>query len=278
MCRLYGFRASEATKVECTLIHAQNALLIQSRGDLRGVSHADGWGIACYADAGLEVERQHTAAHADALFSATAERIYAQTVVAHIRRATVGKASLFNTHPFQYGIWVFAHNGTLPPFDELRGELVTETHPLLQQHRHGTTDSEQAFYWLLTRMAKTGIDLAAPVDDVDTMVSVFARSVAELAERCEKRRPEREAKLNFLMTDGRMLVASCWGNTLHWVKREGVHDCEICGISHVLHRPRQDYRAVVIASEPISNEAWEPLRQGQVVAVSGNLDCGIHSI
>ena len=27
MCRLYGFRANEETKVECTLVHAQNALL-----------------------------------------------------------------------------------------------------------------------------------------------------------------------------------------------------------------------------------------------------------
>ena len=37
MCRLYGFRANEPTKVECTLVHAQNALIVQSREDLAGL-------------------------------------------------------------------------------------------------------------------------------------------------------------------------------------------------------------------------------------------------
>ena len=79
-------------------------------------------------------------------------------------------------------------------------------------------------------MAKAGVSLEAPVshhdDDVDRMVSLLARSVGELAERCDV-----DAKLNFLLTNGRMLLASRWGNTLHWVAREGVHDCEICGHS-----------------------------------------------
>lgn len=35
MCRLYGFLANERTKVECSLVHAQNALLHQSRADIR---------------------------------------------------------------------------------------------------------------------------------------------------------------------------------------------------------------------------------------------------
>lgn len=34
MCRLYGFRANEATKVECALVLAQNSLLAQSRADM----------------------------------------------------------------------------------------------------------------------------------------------------------------------------------------------------------------------------------------------------
>ncbi len=48
MCRIYGFRSNEPTKVECTLVHAQNALLAQSRSDHVGKSHPHGWGIGLY--------------------------------------------------------------------------------------------------------------------------------------------------------------------------------------------------------------------------------------
>ena len=278
MCRLYGFHASEATKVECSLVHAQNALLIQSRSDLRGVAHADGWGIACYSGEALEVERCDTAAHADLHFSVTAERVFAETVIAHVRRATVGTPSITNTHPFRHGHWVFAHNGTVTGFESLRPELERETDPHLQTERRGTTDSEQAFYWLLSRMAQSGIDIASRSTDIRTLVPLLASSVSELARRCEQRQPDKEAKLNFLLTDGRTLLATRWGNTLHWVRRDGIHDCEICGIAHVRHEPTREYHAVIVASEPISREAWEPIEQGHILAVGSDLESRVHSI
>ena len=67
MCRLYGFRASEATKVECSLIHAQNALLLQSRSDMMGREHADGWGLASYRNSEISLEHRDTAAFEDVL-------------------------------------------------------------------------------------------------------------------------------------------------------------------------------------------------------------------
>lgn len=276
MCRLYGFHANEATKVECTLVHAQNALLIQSRGDLRGVAHADGWGIACYSAQTLDVQRCATAAHADLQFSAAAERIFAETVVAHVRRATVGVPSVSNTHPFRYGRWVFAHNGTITGFDELRERLAHETKPFLQACRLGTTDSEQAFYWLLSRMVDAGVDLSEWEATVDRIVDVVGEAVRELAARCDH--AEKEPKLNFLLTDGRCLVASRWGNTLYWVSRDGVHDCEICGIPHVHHQPQRAYRAVVVASEPISHEAWQPLANRGLLAVGPALAVRTYSL
>src|SRR5919108_629070 len=46
MCRLYALRANEPTRVECSLVRAQNALMAQSRGDREGLIHGDGWGVA----------------------------------------------------------------------------------------------------------------------------------------------------------------------------------------------------------------------------------------
>ena len=271
MCRLYGFRANEPTKVECTLVHAQNALLIQSRSDLRGISHADGWGIAFYANGLPQVERSHTAAYSDLHFSATAERVSATTVVAHVRNASVGGLSHANTHPFQYGPWVFAHNGRITAFESIRSAMENETDPMLLEHRIGSTDSEQAFFWLLTRMAKAGIEPESKCARLDTLMDVVGGAVKRLAHWCDEEKAEKPAKLNFLITDGRVLVVSRWNNTLWWVLRQGIHDCEVCGIPHIHHDRQADYRAAVLASEPISHETWQELPDQHVLAVEESI-------
>lgn len=114
MCRLYGFRANEPTKVECTLVYAQNALMVQSREDLAGHGHAHGWGVATYEDRRPHVERHAWAACHGEHFRRSAARIFSRQVLAHVRRATVGTPKIENTHPFVDGPWTFIHNGTVP--------------------------------------------------------------------------------------------------------------------------------------------------------------------
>ena len=124
MCRLYGFLANEPTKVECTLVHAQNALLHQSREDLGGRTHSDGWGISCYPDGMPQCERRASAAHEDLWFSTTAERTYSHAVIAHVRRATVGGARVENTHPFTHGLLDFCPQRDIGKFRSLGALLA----------------------------------------------------------------------------------------------------------------------------------------------------------
>jgi glutamine amidotransferase len=275
MCRLYGFRANEPTKVECSLVYAQNALLAQSIADLRGEAHPDGWGISCYQDHTPTTERRDTAAHEDERFSLAAERAFAETIIAHVRKATVGGHSISNTHPFIYGVWTFAHNGTLRGFSELADDLRRETDEDLARLRHGDTDSEAVFLWLLTRIREADGGADHPQPDVQTLVGVVAESLTELDGRSRRADTERPSRLNFLLTDGRALVGSCLRNSLHWVERHGIHDCEICGIPHVHHDEHKDYRAVVLASEPISQEDWQAVPDGCILAVDESMSVSI---
>lgn len=277
MCRLYGFLANESTKVECTLVHAQNALLRQSRADLRGTSHSDGWGISCYPDGAPLCERRATAAHEDLWFSTTAERIYSHAVIAHVRRATVGGARLENTHPFLHGCWTFAHNGTLSGFERLEPQLLAETDAALLPFRRGTTDSEQIFYWLLTKLIRAGFSLERPAADYEQVASIVADGIFALATRCDDLEVD-PPQLNLLLTDGRGLIASRWNHTLYWVERDGVHDCEICGIPHIEHDPQTRYRAVVVASEPISNEAWREVPEHAVLTINRDIESQLNPI
>ena len=278
MCRLYGFRANEPTKVECSLIHAQNALLLQSRSDMMGREHADGWGLASYSDGDLEVEHRDTAAFEGIQFGVAVERIYAKTVIAHVRRATVGGASAVNTHPFRYGRWTFAHNGTVSGFDRLKDQMARETSSRLQAFRRGTTDSEQSFLWILTRMESDGLDPDSDSTDAAALASVVGSAVRTLHDRSENLRPQEPPRLNFLLTNGRVMVASRWNHTLYRLERDGVHDCEICGIPHVEHETKRRYRAVVIASEPITHEAWQEVDDGTVVSIDEDMAVAAHPI
>lgn len=278
MCRLYGFRAVEPTKVECTLVHAQNALLIQSRTDLRGKAHADGWGVAFYEDGLPTIERRETPAYQDVHFSVAAERVYARTVIAHVRRATVGGPSLVNTHPFSHGCWLFTHNGTVRGFDAIRDQLQRQTDDCLLAEGRGTTDSETVFYWLLSRFREVGLDPSRPCSDLPRLVELIQEGTRELDAMSRGTGAQKPPRLNFMLTDGTVLVASRWNQTLHWVHRDGIHDCEICGIPHVHHQPGADYRAVVVASEPISDEQWEEVPNRSMVAVDGDVGVELHPI
>jgi glutamine amidotransferase len=278
MCRHYLFRANAPTKVECSLIRAQNALLSQSRADRRGVAHPDGWGVAVYQGDCPTLERRAAAAYEDLHFNTTAERVYSETVLAHVRKATIGEPSLANTHPFAHGCWVFSHNGTVTGFRHVQKQLIHETAPELREFRQGTTDSEQVFYWLLTRMIEAGLSPEERCTDPARLAAVVSDSLVKLASLCAETSPAEPPRLNILLTDGESAVATRWNNTLWYVCREGTHDCEICGIPHVHERPADEYLAVLIASEPVSDEDWRELPDRSLILVDARLRPEIRSL
>lgn len=258
MCRLYGFMANEPTKVECSLVHAQNALMEQSRGDREGLAHGHGWGVAEHPDGVPFVEKQIWAAYHGEHFKKTAARIYAKSVIAHVRRATVGPPSIENTHPFVHGVWLFAHNGTVPNFDQVRERLLAELDPLHKSEIRGSTDSEHVFRLLMTLWQH---------EPERPLMETLKTGLQQVAAWCGEIDPDREISLNVLWTNGREMVGSRLNRTLWYLERDGIVSCEICGQPHVHHDPKQHYCAVEIASEPITSENWLQVPNGTAFSV-----------
>jgi glutamine amidotransferase len=259
MCRLYGFRATEPTKVECPLVHAQNALMSQSRRDLAGLRHGHGWGVATYEDHVPQVTRQAWAAYHCEHFRRIAAGTYANTVLAHVRRATVGPACMENTHPFSHERWAFAHNGTVPGFDRVRPRLKEMMGAGHGDAIAGSTDSEHVFRLLLSLRER---------DPDRPLLEVLRQGLSRVLDICREVAPTKTVSLNVLWTDGRQLAGSRLGRTLWFVERDGLHDCEICGVPHVRHDPQAPYRAVEVASEPITHERWREIPNGSVFEVT----------
>ena len=261
MCRLYAFKANEPTRVECSLVHAQNALIAQSAGDREGLVHGHGWGVADYPDGVPLIEKQVWAAFHGEHFAKKASRVYAHTVVAHVRRATVGDPSFENTHPFHFGRWIFAHNGTVPNFLKVRDRLIPELDPLLRNDIKGTTDSEHIFYYLLSLHMR---------DPETSMLDIAVRGLRKIIAWSTEIDPSRKIGLNIILTDGNRLVGSRFNRTLWHLRRDAVFDCPICGKPHVHHEFGTDYRAVEFASEPLTDENWQEMTDGEAFSVDRN--------
>jgi glutamine amidotransferase len=254
-------RANEPTRVECSLVHAQNALMQQSQGDAEGLVHSHGWGVADYRDTVPMIEKQTWAAWHGEHFRKTAARVYARTVVAHVRQATVGAITMENTHPFSNGRWIFAHNGSIQDFPQVRDRMIEHIDPALRNDIRGETDSEHIFYFLLT------LHLRHPERP---LMETVGRGLRRIIQWSEATGPAEPAGLNIVLTDGDQLVGSRYNRTLWHLVRDEVTVCGICGKKHVQHEPGQDYHAVEIASEPISGENWQPFANGVVYSVDAN--------
>lgn len=259
MCRLYGFRASHPTRMECELLEAQNALILQSRLDETGEGNPDGWGIGLVtADGALTCARQAQPAYESEAFRLDALLAAGVTGLAHVRNATVGLPSPVNTHPFRAGDSMLAHNGDVGAFDQVRPHLLAAMGDADRLAIAGETDSEHVFHLLLSRHAEAptralGEVLRATAQDIETWVRDADRK-AELA-------------LNLLWTVGPALAGTRYDVSLYYTERQVPYDCPMCGECHAEVPQGQPYRAVVVASEPITDERWQEIPDRSVFSI-----------
>src|SRR5215471_12176611 len=267
MCRLFGFRSVINSQVHRSLLAAENALGTQSN------QHPDGWGVAFYVDGAPHVTRNPITAMGDQLFHRLSGVVSSQTVVAHVRKATRGDKTVLNCHPFQYGRWVFAHNGDVPDFDRHRAALVNEVAPELRRFILGETDSEVIFFILLTELLAGG-PLSAP-RTAGELARALRAMTATVRSRCDT--PAAPASLTVLVTNGETLVAGQGGKELYLsTHKTRCSDRGVCkSLSPECEAPTISGRVnhCIISSEPLQGEnVWAPLENGDIVGV----DVGMH--
>ena len=263
MCRLYGFHSSAPRKVECELIDSQNSLIAQSERDEFGHSNPDGWGLVTFYNGEPHADRQVEPAYQSERFRWAAARAYSKTVLAHVRKATVGTVGPENTHPFVGGKYALVHNGTIGAFSSIKERFLAEIPEEEAARIRGTTDSEHFFHLLVARHKTNGASMADTLRECCEMVSGWVRSA----------HPTAEFSLNVVWTDGKTMVGSRLGRSLWFTRRDEAHVCEICGTNHTRVGADQPYHAVVLASERITHgEKWEGIEEGSIFEVQEDCD------
>ncbi len=258
MCRLFGFRSDIPARVHHSLLTEKNSLRAQS------LEHQDGWGIAYY-DAGEMPEVAHGlgAAHSDPEFERVSGLLSSHAVLAHVRRASVGRVHLDNAHPFLHGPWAFAHNGTITDFSQHQRPLEAEIDPIFRSQLRGETDSERCFYIFMTRLralspAPRGLD----AESLAAALAQTMRVVAHLTDRADL-----QSSLNFIATDGRLMAATRRHRTLFISDRRRGHPLRSQSVADGARLEQ-----LVIASEELTGEDhWHPVPEEWIVAIDGEM-------
>jgi predicted glutamine amidotransferase len=241
MCQLLGMNANVPTDVMFSFEGLAR----------RAVEHKDGFGIAFFEDRGLRTLVDHHSARESPVAELVRRYpIKSDNVIAHIRKATQGRVALENTHPFVRELWgrywVAAHNGDLKDFQP---RLHAAFRPV------GDTDSERAFCWLMQELAKSH----AAVPTIDELTLTLRELLPQ---------PAAHGTFNLLLSNGQALWAYC-STRLTFVERAHPFGAATLADDDVTvdfgaHTTADD-RVAVVATEPMTcNEAWTPMRPGEL--------------
>ena len=246
MCQLLGMNCATPTDVTFSFRGFSQRAGITS-------DHCDGFGIAFFEDKAcrLFVDNQ------SAVDSPIAELvrnypIKSRNVIAHIRKATQGKITLENSHPFSRELWgrqwIFAHNGDLHNFNPA---LSGRFSPI------GNTDSERAFCFLLDQLV---MKFGYHEPKLDQVFDVLADVVPKIAEH---------GTFNFCLSNGQALFSYAI-TKLHWLVREypfqpaQLIDLDVEVDFSQVTTP--DDRVAVITTEPLTqNETWTAFSPGEMI-------------
>ncbi len=264
MCRLFGFRSLIPSQVHSSLLEADNALGVQSE------RHPDGWGVAHYIDGAPHITRSVSTAVNDNLFHRVSGVVSSETVLAHVRKATQGQLSVLNTHPFQHGRWVFAHNGDIPKFEEVRDTLLHEVPVRLRRFVLGDTDSEVLFFLFLAQLEKYG-PLGRNLG-MDEVVAALKDTVTIARKVCDGREGLDDSLLTFMVTNGVTLAATQGGKELYWsTYKTRCSDRDTCpSLSPECEAPTESgfVNHLILSSEPLGGEnIWLELPKDHVIGV-----------
>jgi predicted glutamine amidotransferase len=245
MCQLLGMNCNVPTDIIFSFTG------FATRGGRTG-DHNDGWGIAFFEGKGV----RHFVDYEAAIASPIAELIKrcpikSKNVIAHIRKATQGRVSLENCHPFIRELWgrywVFAHNGDLKNF---MPSIDGPFRPV------GTTDSELAFCHILQQLQQRYGDQAPELPVLRAALQDITGQIAA------------HGTFNMMLSDGTALFAHC-STSLHYIVRQypfaaarlSDEDMTV-DFSHVT-TPHD--RVAIIVTEPLTaNETWTPFAAGEL--------------
>ena len=271
MCRLFAFHSIITSQVHSSLVEADNTLHDLSQ------QHPDGWGVGYYVEGTPHLIRSTNCAMEDQLFLKVSGVVSSNTVLAHIRKATQGNQTILNSHPFQYGKWIFAHNGNIKNFQDKREELLKLVDLELKRYILGTTDSELIFYVILTHIKEYHSlkDHHIPLEQMKLYIDKALRKITAITGLPTHRNDPTptENYFSFILTNGTKMIAVNGGQDLFYCTYKTAcperDHCPYYG-DNCEAPPAEDglVNHLILSSEKLSGvNVWKKIEAGEMVGV-----------
>ena len=246
MCQLLGMNCARPTDITFSFRGFSQRAGITS-------DHSDGFGIAFFEDKACRLFVDNQSAVESPIADLVRNYpIKSRNVIAHIRKATQGKITLENSHPFLRELWgrhwIFAHNGDLHGFQpNLTGRFA----PI------GNTDSERAFCYLLDQFVENFGYNEPSLEDIFALLTQLAPQLAE------------HGTFNFCLSNGQALFSYAT-TKLHWLVREypfqPAHLIDLDVEVDFSQVTTAEDRVAVITTEPLThNETWTAYQAGEMI-------------
>jgi glutamine amidotransferase len=279
MGALVAILQSDPNLLRCQLVRLGNHVSLEV-----GDAPPDAYGFGYYASGGdVLLGKRPTGAPALLPLPELVGRVDSEALLVHARRARIGVAKDENTQPFRYRRWLFAHDGTIEGWAEVRPKLLAALPDFLRRNVLGDTDSEHCFMWFLKLLRDEN-----QLDDLDLDPQAAGRALARTVRQIEAWSRDvgvqKPSRLCFVATNGRTLVATRRGGPLHYALLEGIVPCEVDGIeiatpeSDPRVRPHRRVKAVVFASRLTQPNGFIEVPDGSVVSVSRSLQVSVSSM
>ncbi|MFT3770460.1 MAG: class II glutamine amidotransferase [Minicystis sp.] len=200
MARLVGFIGNRPDLGARVIELEGHALDVRRRA---GVT--PGWGVGFYQAGEILLKRRPIDDRDNVRPADITRDVRADTLVAHVRLATVGAPRTENTHPFRYRQWLFANTGTVEAFARLRGRLAEQLPQFLHRDVRGETDSELLFHLFLSFLHDAG-QLDRPAVEPSAARTALRGAISLVDGLCAEEGAPPTA-LNIIVTNPEYLIA-----------------------------------------------------------------------
>ncbi len=243
MARILGYFASQVDRLRCVCAAEDGARLE------RDARH--GFGVGSHQGREVLLRRWPTGLAHPLDLAEVAGDLRSGSVLAQVRRATVGGRLPENTQPFRFRQWMFAALGTLPGGADGRARLASTMPSFLSDTLRGETDSEALFHHLLGALFRAGA-LDAEGLERSALRDHLAAGLASLDDLLGARAP-----LALLLSDGAGCVGFARSTPMRWLRRVGIARCPVCSgtAQPVAH---ETLRYALLADGEPSMPGWRP--------------------
>ncbi|HEU4383889.1 MAG TPA: class II glutamine amidotransferase [Anaeromyxobacteraceae bacterium] len=278
MGALVALMQNDPNLMACQVARLRDLVTLQE-----GERRPDAYGFGSYGAGDVLLGKRPSGAPAPLGLGELVGAVEGEALVVHARTATVGNLKDENTHPFRFRRWLFAHDGTVEGWEQVKPRLLPALPDFLRRSIQGETDSEHVFTWFLKLLRDQGhldsLDLPAAA-----AVQALGRTVRQLDAWCREVGAQRQSAMNLVATNGRVLVATRRGRPLHYALLEGIVPCPGHGLEASTPendprlRPHRAVKAVCFATLLAQPNGFIEVPEGSAVAVSRTLQVTVSAL